>query len=108
MSEQSERALRHAAEQLASLKRLEPWQFLKDTIAKKRVRMAEMVAQRILGDPNFTAELAQRQIDHDRGYVAGMKYVFDVVDGAERTLSGARSSKPDEAEEDFWEAPLTQ
>ena len=93
------RALRHRAEQLASLKKVEAFQFLAGEVQKKRGRMAEQLAAMIL---NGTEEVPQRQVDWNRGFIAGMLYVTEnVISGAERKLE--KDSEPeDELEEDNW------
>lgn len=102
----TEKALRHRAELLASLKRVEAFLFLAGEAEKKGVAMRELVAQRVMsGEP---LDVLQRQTDYDRGFVAGMRYITrDVIEGAERTAKKLEQAGADDKpeEKDIWVLP---
>lgn len=99
---EQERILLHAAETLTRLGRLDEFSFLLGEIEKKRVRMADSLAARLMSGEDVT--VLQRQIDYDRGFITGMLYPFEVVKGAtERLKSFDEQNKEPEADmTDEW------
>lgn len=76
----SERALRHRAEQLASLLQIDAFQALIRSANEKADRMRNaLFSQVMLG---VSLESNQRQIDYDRGFIDGMKYISERVPAA--------------------------
>lgn len=92
------RALRHRAELFARLSAFEPFQELLNELGRKERRMRDM----LLGRAMSGEAIDQRQVDYDRGFVDGMKYVHAVTTAAERTLeradaeADAAESEPDD------------
>lgn len=101
--EDSEKALRHRAELLSSLPRAEAFQALADESRRKEQRMIESLMQRLLHGESLDS--MQRQIDYDRGFIDGMKYLASAVPaGAESRLqrSDLASYEAEQPEEDYW------
>lgn len=92
------RALRHRAEQFAQLASFEPYKELLLELGRKEKRMRDLLLGRLMAGE----EINQRQLDYDRGFVDGMKYVPTVTAAAERTLeradeaADASESEPDD------------
>lgn len=104
MSEESQKALRHRAEQLNTLASVEAFKVLRAECEKTAERIAEGLKTLLLL-PGPQDPVNQRQIDYNRGYIAGMKHATtDVPSGAARTLQRSEQGNEDESEpeEDYW------
>lgn len=102
VEELSERALRHRAEQLATLTQHESFRALQAEAVKKEKRMLDSIMQRLMSGESL--ESLARQIDLDRGFINGMCYLTQAVPaGAARKLREADSRiENTEPEVDFW------
>lgn len=104
MNEESEKALRHRAEQLNTLAAVEAFAVLRAECAKTAERIGTQLKDLLLL-PGPQEHVNQRQVDYNRGFVAGMKYATtDVPSGAARTLQRLEqgAKEPPEPEEDYW------
>jgi hypothetical protein len=100
--QESTRALRIRAQLLTTLPRLEPFQALVEEIEKKQTRIERLLMSRILGDGMDGAEM-QRQVDHDRGFIAGMRYAtIEIPAGAARMLNRTDPVIEEEGVTDNW------
>ena len=99
-----DRALRRRAERLSSLKENLGFQTLLEEIEKKRVRMKESLAMRLL-DGKEAFDVLHDQARYDRGFYDGAKYAEAIVEGAARAFKkwedGAEVTEPEE-ETDGW------
>lgn len=97
----SERALDHLAEIWLDMETTDAWVQLAQKLreheaATKKRRFADYLA----GEP-----VNQREIDYDRGLFAGLKYPFDIMDGARGRLAkrDRKVAEPEQEEEvDHW------
>jgi hypothetical protein len=91
-----ERALRHRAELFASLEGQDAFAELLKELERKQERMVRTLVDGAMRG----VEINQRQVDYDRGFVDGMKYIRQVVKAASNTLSKADAeasvSEPDD------------
>lgn len=90
-----------------SLEKLDAFQFLGRAIEHREVRMREALITQLMSGTR-TMEEMQRDIDHSRGFIAGMRYATrDVTAGAQRDLDKLdKGTEPDEPEqEDYWNEP---
>jgi hypothetical protein len=104
---ESARAIRHRAELLATLPKVEAFAALTQECERKERRMTEALMQRLLSGESL--DVLQRQIDYDRGWIDAMRYITHAIPaGAERMLERqTQSLNESEPEEDFWSVPTT-
>jgi hypothetical protein len=99
-----ERELRREAERMVELRKHPGFTLLLEKIASKEERMDDALVKRIK-EGWLDLDLAQRQVDYNRGFVAGMKYPDEVIKGAEEKLRKYDLGVAEEEErdqEDFW------
>lgn len=98
---EAERRVLHAAETLSRLGHLDEFAFLRAEIEKKRERMADTLASRLMSGEDMVS--LQRQVDYDRGFIHGINYPFEVVKGAmERLRKSDTENEEPEEETDEW------
>lgn len=101
---ESERKLRRIAERLGSLKEHVGFKILVEEIEKKRARMKDMLAMRLLDGKEDLLVLVD-QAKYDRGFYDGMSYAEKIVDNAASKLAewdaGAEVTEPEE-DTDGW------
>lgn len=99
------RILRRHAVLLAALARTPAFTFLFDEVEKKRGRIKAAITSRLMGGEGM--DTLQRQIDYDRGFIDGMAYPRQVVEGAVKTVEGiereeVETTTGEERSEDGW------
>jgi hypothetical protein len=104
MTSEAERQLRRVAERLGTLKGHAGFVILVEEIEKKRARMKEALAARLMDGREDVAVLKE-QAAYDRGFYDGARYSVAVVNGAAKKLeewdAGAEVTEPEE-ETDGW------
>lgn len=101
----SPRALRHRAERLVTLARLDTFGLLAEEAAKKEDRMREDLVSR-LHDPEADIEMLKKQAEYNRGFSDGMRYVTEgVPGGAAKVLAQRESEEEVETVVDRWAIP---
>jgi hypothetical protein len=97
-----QRALRHRAQQLASLGQLPAFQVLRNEMEKQMDRLRDRLHAVLLSEDLPVAAM-QRQADYNRGYADGMRYIaIAVIAGAMRKLEQPEVGPETEGEEDYW------
>jgi hypothetical protein len=104
MTPEQERELRRRAERLASLQKHPGFMLLVEEAEKKRLRMKDGLATRLLDGREDIGALRE-QATYDRGFYDGVVYGQKIVIGAERKLqewdAGQEVTEPEE-EIDGW------
>jgi hypothetical protein len=99
---ESQRAIRHRAEVLSSLLKVEAFQMLEETLLKKQRRDAEQLLAILTSEDGV--EDPQRLLDRYRGFVAGLNYAMAVPRGAQRSLQGEVEEEEEPEMTDGWAA----
>jgi hypothetical protein len=100
--QESARALRMRAQLLVTLPRVEAFRVLIEEIEKKQTRIERTLMSLVLTD-GMDGEKMQRQADHDRGFIAGMRYAtIEIPQGAERMLARTDVVIEEEGVADHW------
>jgi hypothetical protein len=90
MSDETRLVLMQRQAAFTALAKHPSWPEFEEEVGRKIARLEKVILARVLSS---TAEFSQREIDHMRGFVNGMKWLVAVPTGAETRLENYLQSE---------------